>query len=156
MPQHDVIAPLGHDRQRFTGLVRPHAQAKEAQVEPFAHGLDLIQVAAGFGACLVQVFQRCARQFKLACRFKADRSIRALHGDDGAVFLNRFPTELVQCQQEIAYTASFTIRRGMMIVPVEHQLFMLSADSPLFARLFALRHRFGKLADALDQRIVMV
>ena len=46
--------------QVFAPLVRPHAKAEKAQAEAVADGLDLLEMASGFGAGLVQVFQRCA------------------------------------------------------------------------------------------------
>jgi len=61
MPQHDVIATLGHDRQFFTGLVGPHAQPEIANPAFLADRLHLLQMPPGFRASLVQVFQRRTR-----------------------------------------------------------------------------------------------
>jgi hypothetical protein len=44
-------------------------------------------VPSGFGAGLVQVFERRARQFELAGRFQADRAIAPRTGDDLAALL---------------------------------------------------------------------
>jgi hypothetical protein len=43
-----------------------------------------------------------------------------------------------------------------MIRVSEHQLFMLGANAPPFARLFASRHRLGKLPDVFDYRIFAI
>ena len=58
---HDLVAALGHHRQVGSRLVRPHAEAEEAHAELFAYRLDLRQMAPGFRAGFVQVFERCSR-----------------------------------------------------------------------------------------------
>ena len=75
-PQHDRVAALGHDRQLGAGLVGPHAEAEEAEAEPVADRLDLVEMAAGLGAGLVEVLERRAGQFELAGRLEADGAVR--------------------------------------------------------------------------------
>src|SRR5690606_11130365 len=125
--------------------------AEEPDTQLFADGLDLREVAAGFGAGLVQVLQRSARQLKLTGRFEADRAIRPAHRDDLAAFLHRNPPELPKLQQDIAYPAGFAIGgRGVAALPV-NQLLVLGADAPLLARLLAGLHRRHELLAALDR-----
>ena len=90
-PQHDLVAPLGHDRQLGAGLVGPHAEPEEADAELLADRLDLFEVAAGLGAGLVQVVERRARQFELARGLQADAAVRAGQRDDVAALLDRLP-----------------------------------------------------------------
>ena len=75
--QHDVVAALGHDRQIGAGLVRPHAEAEEAEAEPVADRLALLEVAAGLGAGFVEVLERRAGQFELAGGLQADGAVGA-------------------------------------------------------------------------------
>ena len=77
-------------------LVGPHAEAEEAEAEPVADRLDLLEVAAGLGAGLVQVLERRARQLELAGGLEADGAVGAGQGDDLAAFLDRLPAELGQ------------------------------------------------------------
>ena len=46
--QHDRVAALGHHREVGARLVRPHAEPEEAEPEPLADLLALVQVARGF------------------------------------------------------------------------------------------------------------
>ena len=75
--------------------------------------LHLFEVAPGFGAGLVQVFERRARQFELAGGFEADRAVGAAHGDDLAAFLDRLPAELPHGQQDVADAAGLVVGRGV-------------------------------------------
>ena len=77
VPQHDLVAALGHDRQLVAALVGPHAEAEEADPALLADRLDLVEVAAGLGAGLVQVVERRARQFELAGGLEADVAVGA-------------------------------------------------------------------------------
>ena len=156
MPQHDAVAPLGHDRQVLAPLVGPHAKAQEAGAGARADFLHLLEVATGFRAGLVQVFQRRAGQFQLTRRFQADSAVIPAHGDDMAAFLDRFPAEFAQRQQQVADTARFVIGRGVVVRRVEDQLFVFRADPPAVAGLFARRHGFCQLPDILDHRIVAI
>ena len=54
--EHDPVAALGHDRQLAARLVRPHAEAEEADAELVADRLDLVEVPPG----LAQVWWRCS------------------------------------------------------------------------------------------------
>jgi hypothetical protein len=158
--EHDAIAALGHDRQFGAGLVGPHAQPQEPGVGLLAHGLDLGKVASGLGAGLVQVFERCARQFELACRLEAHGAIGAAHRDDvGAAgrgaFLDRFPAEFGQGHQQIVDAAGLVIAGGVVIVAAEHELFMLRADPPIGLGLFAFAHRLCELRDRGDHGIIL-
>ncbi len=56
--------------------------------------LTWCEVAAGFGAGLVEVLERRARQFELAGGLEADRPVRALQRNDLAAFLDRLPAEV--------------------------------------------------------------
>ena len=154
MPQHDVIAALGHDWQFFAGLVGPHAEAEIADAALLADFLDLREVASGFGAGLVEVFQRRAGEFQLSGRFKADGPVGALQGDDVPAFLHRRPAELLEALEQIANAALLVIGRGAVIGVFVDQLFMLGADPPVFGRLFAADHRRDQLVEAFDHRIV--
>ena len=109
MAQHDRIAALGHHRQFGAGLVWPQPQPQVADPQRIADRLDLLQMAPGFGASLVQVFQRCARQFELSRRFQADGAVGPGHGDDIAAFDDRFPAKLDKPGQQIADTARLVI-----------------------------------------------
>ena len=51
--------------------------AEEAEPEPLADRLALVEVAAGFGAGLVEVLERRARQLELAGGLEADRAVGA-------------------------------------------------------------------------------
>jgi len=59
VPQHDFVAALGHDRQLVAALVGPHAKPRKPVPVRAADFLQPVSVAAGFGAGLMQVFQRC-------------------------------------------------------------------------------------------------
>ena len=53
-----------------------------------------------FGSALVQVFQRCAGQFKLAARLQRDIRAVAGHADDVVRLLHRLPAKGLQaCKQ---------------------------------------------------------
>ncbi len=75
--QHDRVAALGHDRQLGARLVGPHAQAEKADAQLVADRLDLLQVAAGLGAGLVQIVERRAGELELAGGLQADIAVRA-------------------------------------------------------------------------------
>ena len=64
-----AVEHAAHDGQRLACFVRPQAKAQKAKAQFGAHFLHLLQVAASFGACLVQIFNGGARQLKLPCRF---------------------------------------------------------------------------------------
>ena len=156
VPQHDVVAALGHDRQRFARLVGPHAEAEEALAGLGADLLDLAQVPSGLGASLVQVLQRRAGQLELAGGLQADGAVGAGHRDDVPAFLDRRPAELAQGQQQVADAARLLVGRGVEIGGAIDELLVLGADPPGVARLLARGHRFGELPDVLDQRIVAI
>src|SRR3546814_10826103 len=70
MIEHDLVAPLGHDRQFGARLVGPHADAEETEPEFGADFLPLLQMPAGLGAGLVEVFERGAGDFELPRGFE--------------------------------------------------------------------------------------
>ncbi len=90
--QHDLVAALGHDRQLGAGLVVPHAQAQEADPELVADRLDLLKVAPGLGAGLVEVVERRARELELARGLEADRAVGPRERDDVLAFVDRVPS----------------------------------------------------------------
>src|SRR3546814_5908505 len=75
--EHDLVAPLGHDRQFGARLVGPHADAEETEPEFGADFLHLLQMPAGLGAGLVEVFERGAGAFELPRGFEADGAVAA-------------------------------------------------------------------------------
>ena len=77
VPEHDLVAPLGHDRQLVAALVGPHAEPEEAEAEPVADRLALLEVTRRLGAGQVQIGERRARQFELAGRLQADVAVRS-------------------------------------------------------------------------------
>jgi hypothetical protein len=74
--EHDRVAALGHDRQVGAGLVRPHAEAEEADAHALADRLYLFQVPPGLGAGLVEMLERGAGELELAGRLEADGAVR--------------------------------------------------------------------------------
>ena len=92
--KHYLVTPFGHDRQLGTSLVGPKTKAQKTLASLVANCLHLLQMPPGFGTGLVQVFQRRARQFELASRFKADRAVLTLQRNNITVFVHRFPAEL--------------------------------------------------------------
>ena len=152
--QHDLVAPLGHDRQVGAALVRPHAKAKEAEAELVADMLDLFQMPAGLRAGLMQIFERRARQFQLARRLQADGPIAARQGDDVAAFIDRGPAIAGQADQQRVDAALFLIGRSVMIAAIIDELFMLGADAPAVLGLFALGKGRDQLLAAFDDGIM--
>src|SRR5690606_5713775 len=116
----------------------------------FTHRLDLVEVATGFGASLVEVLQRSAGQLELAGGFQADGAIVAAHRDDLPAFLDRLPAELAQLHQNVTDTARLVIARSPMIVALVDQLLMLGADPPAFRRLLAGLDRRDELLAPFD------
>jgi hypothetical protein len=139
--QHDPVAAFGHDRQLVAALVRPHAEAEEAEAEAIADGLDLVEVTAGLGAGFVQIAQGGAGQFELAGRFEADRAVGAGQGDDVAALLDRAPAIFGQALEQIANAAGLVIARRAVIGEAVDELLVLGADPPSLARLLATHER---------------
>ena len=161
VPQHDRVAALGHDRQLVAALVGPHAEAEEADPEALADRLHLLEVAAGFGARLVQVLERGARQLELAGGLEADGTVGARHRDDPldpvrAFFLDRLPSEILERQQHVADAAGLVVGGRVMIGAAEHQLLVLGADPPATLRLLARLHRLGELLAGFDDAVLSV
>src|SRR3546814_10240965 len=104
MIEHDLVAPLGHDRQFGARLVGPHADAEETETEFGADFLHLLQMPAGLGAGLVEVFERRAGEFELARGLEADGAVAARQRDDPPVFWaaldHRFPAEAGERSEE--------------------------------------------------------
>ena len=75
-------------------LVGPHAEAEEAEAELLADRLDLVEMAAGLGAGLVEMLARRAGQLELAGRLEADRAVRAGQGDDVAALHRPAPSRI--------------------------------------------------------------
>ena len=84
---------IGSSSRRFVG---PHAEPEEAEAEPVADRLALLEVARGFGAGLVQVASARARQLELAGGLEADVAVGPRQRDDLPAFLDRPPAELGQ------------------------------------------------------------
>ena len=63
MAQHNVVPAFGHDGQFGAGLVWPEPEAKKACAGLVPNRLYLLQMASGFSARLVQVFERRTGQF---------------------------------------------------------------------------------------------
>ncbi len=119
-----------------------------------AHFLALLQVAAGFGAGLVEVLERCAGQFQLAGRFEADGAVLAAHGDDLPGLFNRLPAIAAHAHQYVENAARFLVGGGAEIVLLVDELLVLGADAPVRRRLLASLHRFDQLVAALDQPLL--
>ena len=156
MPQHDFVAALGHDRQFVAGLVRPHSEAQKTLAGLGPDRLDLIEVPPGFGAGLVQVFQRRARQFQLPGRFQTDRAVAARQRDNVAAFDHRLPAVVLKRFEQIADPALFSIAGGVVIGGAIDQFLVFGPDPPSLTRLFALGHRGDQLVAAFDHRIVAI
>ena len=92
--EHDRVAALGHDRQLGARLVRPHAEPEEAESQPLADRLALVEMASRLGAGLVQVLQRRAAQLELARGLQADVPVRAAQRDDVAALDDRLPADI--------------------------------------------------------------
>ena len=134
--EHDLVAALGHDRQLGAGLVGPHADAEEAKPELLADRLALLEMAAGFGAALVEVFERRARQLELARRLEADGAIVARERDDIAVLDDRPPAVLGEPVEQVADAAGLVVGRRAMVGGAIDELLMLGAEPPI-ARAFS-------------------
>ena len=156
MVQHDLVAALGHDRQFGARLVGPHADAEEAEPELGADFLDLLQVAAGFGAGLMQIFERRARQFKLARGFQADGAVAARERDDMTALDHRLPAEARERHQKVADAAGFVVARRPVIAGAIDEFLVLGADPPPLLGLFALDHGGRELVAAFDDGIVLI
>ena len=156
MAQHDFVAAFGHDRQFRTGFVRPQAKPQKALAGFLANSLYLCEMATGFGASLVQIFERRARQFELACRFQTYRAIHPAHRDNFSVFQHGFPTELGQCHQQIADTAGFIIGWRVIIIAAIYELLMLCADTPTIFGFLTLGNCSDQLIAGFDHRIVAI
>ena len=148
---HDLVAALGHHRQFVAALVGPHAEPEEAEPEPVADRLDLLEVAPAFGAALVQVLERRARQFELARGLEADGAVGAGQRDDLAAFLDRLPAELGQPLEQVADPAGLVPGRRAMVAQAIDELLMLGADAPILARLLAAREDGEQIVAALDR-----
>ena len=150
--EHDLVTALGHDRQVGPRLVRPHAEPEEAEAEPVADRLDLFEVPAAFGAALVEVLERRARQLELAGGLQADRAVDAGQRDDLAALFDRLPAELGQAQQEVADAARLFPGRRAMVADAIDELLMLGADPPVLARLLAAGEHGQQIVAVFDQR----
>ena len=153
MLQHDAIAALGHDRQLCARFVRPHAKAKKTKAELGADFLHLLQMAAGFGAGLVQVFKWRAGKFKLSGGFQADIAIRTTERDDIVAFHNGFPAIAGHRHQKIADATGFVIGRRTMVSGAVHELFVLRPDPPAGRRLFSFGEHADQISAVLDWRV---
>src|SRR5690606_21478053 len=151
VPQHDFVAALGHDRQLVAALVRPHPETEEADTELLADRLDLLEMAPGLGAGLVEVLARRARELELAGGLEADCPVLAAERYDLSAFLDGLPAELLQFQENITDTAGLVVGgSGVVGVPVDEFL-VLGADAPVLARLLAGLHRRHELLASLDR-----
>ena len=149
--EHDRIAALGHHRQLAAGLVGPHSDAEEAEAEPVADRLALLEVPGRFGTGLVEVLERRARQLELARGLEADGAVGAGQRDHLAVLLDRPPAELGQPEQKVADPARLFPRRRAMIVAAIDELFVLGADAPIGSGLLAAAEYRQQVVAALDR-----
>ena len=156
MVEHDLVAALGHDRQFGAGLVGPHADPEEPEPELGADFLHLLQMAAGFGAGLVEVFERRAREFELARGFEADGAVAPRKRDHLAAFDHRFPAEAGERHQQVVDTAGLVIAGRAMIGGAIDEFLMLGADPPAVFGLLTLDHRGGQFVAMFDDGIVAV
>ena len=152
--EHDRVAALGHDRQVGARLVRPHAEAEEAEAELFAHRLGLGEMAARFRAGLVEMLALRAGKLELAGGLKADRAVGAGQRDDVAVLDDRLPAELGQFGEQVANAARLVIGGRAMIAAAEDELLVLGADRPVLLRLLALREGREQIVAALDRALL--
>ena len=83
--------------------------------------LTCCEVAAAFGAALVKVLERRARQFELPGGLEADGAVGAGQRDDLAAFLDRLPAELGQADQQVADAARLVPRRRAMIARADRR-----------------------------------
>ena len=97
-------------------LVRPHAEAEEAEAEPVADRLHLLQMAAGLGAGLVQVLQRRAGKLELAGRLQADIAVRPGERDDLVALVDRLPAIFGEADQQRVDAARLLVGRRAVIV----------------------------------------
>ena len=151
--EHDAIAALGHSGQLFAGLVRPHAEAEEADTELVADRLHLHEVPAGFGTGLVDVAARRAGQLELAGGLEADRAVGAGERDDLVAFHHRAPPEAGECVQQVPDAARLVIGGRAVIGMTIDELLMLGADPPVGGRLFAFGKDGEEIVAAFDAAV---
>jgi hypothetical protein len=115
VPQHDVVAALGHDRQLVaTRLVGPQAEAEEGDARRSL--ADQSSPAPGDGRSRrrsdagSRVARPTVRAGPPGSRLTRRRCPR--HGDDIAAFQHRLPAELGQRHQQVANAAGFRHRSG--------------------------------------------
>ena len=148
------VAALGHDRQFGAGLVGPHAEAEEAEAEAVADGFHLFEVAAGFGAGVVEGGERGARQFELAGGFEADGAVGAGERDDLSVLEDRAPAIFGQAHQQVADSAGLVPRGRAVVGEAIDEFLVLGADAPVGFRFLAPAEHRQQVVAALDQGAV--
>ena len=128
---HDLVAALGHPRHFVATPFRLEAHAEEAEPEFVGDRLHFLQMAAHLGAGLVDVLQRCAREFELAGGFQRDRGVVLEQGDGAVVLLHRLPAETGEAIEQ-GFDAALASEGGcVQIVEAEAELFVLGADAPV-------------------------
>src|SRR3546814_6715695 len=111
--QHDLVAALGHDGEVGAGLVRPHAEAKETEPQPFARFLAAGEVAPGLGTRLVKSLKLRAGELQLAGGLETDGPVRPRQRDGVAALDQRLPlTAAGEGFEEIASAAGTVIGMG--------------------------------------------
>jgi hypothetical protein len=151
--EHDVVAPLGHDRQLGARLVRPETHAEEADAKRIANLLHLREMAAGFGAGLVQIIERRARKLELAGGLEADAAVLARKRDDVATLVDRLPAELGEPDHQRVDAAFLFIGRRAVIGEAIDELLVFGAYPPAFLGLFAIGEHRDQIVAGFDLRI---
>ena len=139
--------------QLGAALVRPHAEAEEAQAQFVADRLGLGEMAARLGAGLVEMDALRAGKLELPRRLEADRAVRAGQRDDIVPLRHRRPAKFGHRHQQVANAAGLGIRGRAMIVAAIDEFLMLGADPPGGFRLLAFGERGEEIVTAFDPRV---
>ena len=154
--EHDRVAALGHDRQLGAGLVGPHAEPEEAEAEPVADRLALLEMArrprrrSGEGS-------RAARpdssNWPAGSRLIVPSA--PVKRDDVAVLDRPAPSRI-----RSGPSAGRGCRRARpsdgarwSSQPID-ELLVLGADAPVLARLLAAGEDRQQIVAAFDRRAV--
>src|SRR3546814_4441951 len=133
---------------------------EETETEFGADFLHLLQMPAGLGAGLVEVFERRAGEFELARGLEADGAVAARQRDVPPVFWDaldhRFPAEAGERHQQVVDAAGFVIGRRAVVGGAIDEFLVLGADAPAVPGLFARNHGRRELVAGFDDGIVAV
>src|SRR3546814_625370 len=122
----------------------------------FRSFLHLLQMAAGLGAGLVEIFERRAREFELPRGFEADGAVAARQRDDLSALDHRLPAEAGERHQQVVDAAGFVIGRRAVVGGAIDEFLVLGADAPAVFGFFALDHGRRELVAVFDDGIVAV